>query len=251
MARQIAQVPITGTLDDITFYMTEESGFLARMKTSLDANRLKNDPRFEGSRRAYTEFGRASAGAGLLRRTMVIAGKELSDTRIVSRLTARLVSVTGTDTSNLKGERLLDNADLSGLVGFEWNKKQAWGGVCRFEPVCRIDAGSGMMEVAIPKLSKSSFTAPLGATHYELIMEGGGVCFGDDKTEGVAEHVTGGTGWKRLNTASPAQVLDGKVAVAEGRRLMVGVGVRFGEDVNGEVRALNRIGVAFFIGAVV
>src|SRR4051812_1716014 len=135
MARQIAQVPITGTLGDITFYKTTESGFLARMKTSLDAERLKNDPRFAGSKGAYTDFGKAGAGAGMLRKTMLTAGIQLSDTRIVSRLTAKLTAIIATDSVRMRGDRLLDEADFSGLVGFQWNKHQSLGRLCLFSPV--------------------------------------------------------------------------------------------------------------------
>lgn len=251
MARQIAQVPLTGTLGDITFYKTTESGFLARMKTSLDAKRLKNDAAFEGSRNAYAEFGRASEAAGLLRHTMLIAGHDLSDTRIISRLTGKLIGIIGTDSVHIKGERLLGDANLGGMVGFEWNKHQSLGGLCRFAPVYRIDAGKGLMEVELPKLSARSFSAPASATHYELIMEGAGLQFGDGKAQGKAEGVADSSGWSKLSATAASRVLTGTLSAVAGRRMVVGLGVRFGQEVNGVVNALaDKTGVAFLVGAV-
>jgi hypothetical protein len=246
MARQIAQVPVTGTLGDITFYKTTESGFLARMKTDLDAERLKNDPLFENSRKAYTDFGKAGAGAGLLRTAMLAAGRQLSDTRIISRLTGKLTGIIATDKLHLQGERQLDDADLSGLIGFEWNKHQSLGALCRFTPSYRIDKATGLMEIDIPALSVNSFKAPAGATHYELVLDGAGGSFTDKK----AVRATDTTGWNRLNATEPARTLRGSSAKTDGRWMMLGLGVRFGQEVNGKVDPLeDQTAVAFLIGA--
>src|ERR1043166_310133 len=171
MARQKGPVKIIGTLDDITFYKMGDSGYIARIKSSLDANRVKTDPNFELSRRASEEFGRASRGAKLLKLGLLWAGGHLSDTRIISRLTGKLRGIIQTDLTQMKGDRQLDNADLSGLVGFEWNKWQAFSTVCRVRPQFSIDAASGAMQVDMPQLEAGiNLRPPDGATHFELIM---------------------------------------------------------------------------------
>ena len=45
MARQNGLIKIKGTLDNVTFYKSID-GDMARMKTSVDAARIANDPAF-------------------------------------------------------------------------------------------------------------------------------------------------------------------------------------------------------------
>jgi hypothetical protein len=248
MARQIAQVPVTGTLGDITFYKTTESGFLARMKTDLDAERLRTDPKFAESRKAYADFGRAGAGAGLLRKTMIMAGYQLSDTRIISRLTGTLRGIISTDKVHAKGEMQLDDAELERLAGFEWNKHRPFGSLCRFSPAYRIDAATGLMEVDLPELDTRSFDVPEGASHYELIMEGAGVNFREKKGERVVDS----TGWVELGGIAPAaRTLNGTLSVTTWPKMLLGLGVRFGQEVNGQAYPLeDKSGMAFVTGLI-
>lgn len=247
MARQIAQVPVTGTLGDITFYKTTESGFLARMKTDLDAERLRNDPKFEESRKAYTDFGRAGAGAGLLRKTMITAGYQLSDTRIISRLTGKLRGIISTDKVHPKGEMQLDDAEVERLKGFEWNKHRSLSSLCRFSPAYRIEEESGLMEVELPQLGAASFNVPEAASHYELVMEGAGVNFGDKKGERVIDS----TGWVELSATAAARTLSGTLSLTTWRKKLLGFGLRFGQEVNGQIHPLeDTTARAFVVGAV-
>lgn len=64
MVRQTGLIKLKGTLDDVNFYKTKD-GNLVRMKTSVDAKRIANDPAFERSRENGKEFG-SSAASGIL-----------------------------------------------------------------------------------------------------------------------------------------------------------------------------------------
>ena len=66
MARQSGLIKLKGTLDNINFYKTKD-GNLARMKTSVDAKRIANDPAFERTRENGMEFGSAAGPGKLLR----------------------------------------------------------------------------------------------------------------------------------------------------------------------------------------
>src|SRR5215831_7543041 len=59
MARQIGDIKITGTVDDICFYQME-GDYYTREKSSLDSDRFHTDPVFEGSRRSSKRFGRGN-----------------------------------------------------------------------------------------------------------------------------------------------------------------------------------------------
>jgi len=59
MPKQIGDIKVTGTIDNINFYEMEGE-FYARKKTSLDKKRVTKDPAFANSRKASSNFGRAS-----------------------------------------------------------------------------------------------------------------------------------------------------------------------------------------------
>ncbi len=66
MARQSGLIKLKGTLDNVSFYKTKD-GDLARMKTSVDGDRIANDPAFIRTRENNSEFG-SSARSGKLTR---------------------------------------------------------------------------------------------------------------------------------------------------------------------------------------
>src|ERR1044072_9134059 len=106
-----------------------------------------SDPAFEPTLKERSEFGRGSLAANLVRSTMKIGGYELGDTRIYSRLTERLRKAIATDTLHEKGKRTLVGADLSPLVGFQWNKHKAFDKLYKGDPTCSIDDQTGLMEI--------------------------------------------------------------------------------------------------------
>src|SRR5690554_6866192 len=104
MARQSGLIKIKGTLDNVNFYKTKD-GDLARMKTSVDKDRIKNDPAFERTRENNAEFG-ASAKAGKLVRDGARAlAMTAADSRLVSRFTQVMTKVKNLDTTSVRGQR--------------------------------------------------------------------------------------------------------------------------------------------------
>ena len=69
MARQTGLIKIKGTLDNVNFYKTQD-GDLARMKTQVDADRIKNDPAYIRTRENNAEFGNSASAGKLLRDTI-------------------------------------------------------------------------------------------------------------------------------------------------------------------------------------
>ncbi|MFT3980036.1 MAG: hypothetical protein QM687_06165 [Ferruginibacter sp.] len=59
MAKQSGPVCVTGTIDGITYYK-RAGAWLARKKSSLDKERVLNDPAFANSRKESQVFGEAS-----------------------------------------------------------------------------------------------------------------------------------------------------------------------------------------------
>jgi hypothetical protein len=47
MARQKGVIKLQGQMGGVSFYKSQQDGFLAREKGGVDADRIKNDPNFE------------------------------------------------------------------------------------------------------------------------------------------------------------------------------------------------------------
>ena len=248
MGKQTGAHPIDGSINGINYYRTAESGLLVRKKSSLNKERVDTDPAFEESRKANKEFGRASSGSHLIRATMKKGGGELGDNRAYNRLTGLLRGAMATDVLHPKGERSLVDADLSRLVGFEFNKYQTFSKLYSGKVKFSIDAASGLMEADTPGINAAQdFDAPSSATHVQLILEGAGIDFGLE--EGVA--VSDTTKWLSLKRKYAVQTLSGTIAVRPGMKLVLGMGIRFGQETNGVVYELkNRLYRAFVFGAV-
>ncbi len=227
-----------GTVGGLTYYRSAEHGYLVRKKSNLDKKRVAKDPAFEKSRKSGDDFGRASAGCHLMRNTMRIAKEELGDKRSYNRLTRLLnSSIITTDTRHAAGERTLTDADLSGLVGFEWNEHRKFGDIYRGQVKFAIDAKTGLMEVDFTGMNgPKDFDVPKGATHVQLVLEGGGFDF--SLKEGVA--VSDASDWLTLKKKHPVQTLSARIPVKLGMRLVLCAGIRFGQESNGLVYELNN-----------
>ena len=69
MAKQIGDIIIVGTIDDITFYEMEGKGY-ARRKTSLTGKKVKKDPRFRRTMQSANRFGRGNQLASKVYRSL-------------------------------------------------------------------------------------------------------------------------------------------------------------------------------------
>jgi hypothetical protein len=69
MAKQIGDIIITGTIDDITFYQMDSQGY-ARKKSSLTGKRVKKDPRFKRTMESARRLGRGSQLASKVYRSL-------------------------------------------------------------------------------------------------------------------------------------------------------------------------------------
>ena len=65
MVRQTGPIKIVGTIDNINFYQ-REGEFYLRMKSSLDAKRVKSDPAFKKTMENASLLGKASKIASLV-----------------------------------------------------------------------------------------------------------------------------------------------------------------------------------------
>jgi len=178
MARQSGLIKLKGTLDNVNFYKTKD-GNLARMKTSVDAKRIANDPAFERTRENGKEFG-SSAGSGkLLRDAVRPMAMNASDGRVTPRLTQIMTVIKNLDTISDRGKRVVaigiqDPAGVATLKDFDFNKGAIMGSIL-YKPFT-VDTVTG--EIVITDLvPQMDVEWPQGATHIQLTAGFAGIDF--------------------------------------------------------------------------
>ncbi len=237
MARQTGIIKLKGTLDDISFYKSSD-GHLARTKGGVDANRIANDPAFQRTRENGSEFGRAGKAGKLIRNSIRVLLQNAKDRRVVSRLTKDLVAVTKTDTVNPRGERTVQDGDLSGLLNFEFNFNGKLASTLFAPFVAAFDRVSGNADVTLAAFSPTvRIAAPTGTTHFNIVMGAAEVDFANESfvfetaSSGILPYTAADTAPIALNAALTANSVLPIIEV---------VGIEFYQEVNGEMYPLKN-----------
>lgn len=169
MARQTGLIKLKGTLDNVSFYKTKD-GNLARMKTSVDAKRIANDPAFERTRENGAEFGSSASSGKVLRDAIRPLLQNASDPRVVSRLTKIMTHIKNLDGTSVRGARnvgvgIATPTAKALLKGFNFNKEAILGSIL-YNPQS-VDPATGIISIngLVPI---NEMAIPQGATHISL-----------------------------------------------------------------------------------
>lgn len=169
MARQKGLIKIEGTLDEITFYKTQD-GHLAKTKSGVSGDRIASDPAFARTRENVAEFVNSAQAGKTLRatvRTMMLAA---SDNRVTSRLTKLMAAIKNLDSVSARGERtvavgIINIPAKELLKGFNFNNRAILSSIL-FAPFT-VNIGTGVIDFpAFTPLNDVTF--PEGATHLTL-----------------------------------------------------------------------------------
>ncbi|HEV8513435.1 MAG TPA: hypothetical protein VGQ59_09160 [Cyclobacteriaceae bacterium] len=231
MARQKGIIKLQGQIGGVSFYKSQEDGFLAREKGGVDADRIQNDPSFVRTRENMAEFGRAGAAVKLLRTSLRPLLIKMADSRMNSRLTAEMLKVIQADATNTRGQRNVIDGEAELLQGFEFNNNAKFYSTFFAPFTASIDRAAGALKVDVPAFTPANMiAAPQGATHGKLTAAGVEVDFE--------------TGIYVANMASTAEIVLGpqnEAAVALGNAvtpasthpLFIAFGIEFFQQVNG------------------
>lgn len=177
MAKQKGILPIEGTIGNITFYRSGD-GYLIREKGGISGDRIANDPRFQRTRENGSEFGRAGNNGKLIRTAFRTLLQNVSDARMVARLTQVLMAVIKSDGTNARGERTIQDGNLSLLKGFDFNGSGPLG-TTLFAPFnTGIQRAQGECTIVFPPfVPQTMIAAPAGATHFKLVCAAAAIDF--------------------------------------------------------------------------
>lgn len=237
MAKQTGIIKLKGTIGDISFYKSSD-GHLARAKGGVDANRIATDPAFQRTRENGSEFGRAGKGGKVLRNSIRILLQKAKDKRVVSRLTAALLKVVKSDTTNARGERTIQDGNFSLLEHFEFNINAKLASTLFTNFRTTFDRVSGDGKLLVSKFVPTvSIAAPSGATHYNLSLCTAEVDF-DNETFTSEIDETGVVPYDTVETAN-LEITTSTNANSILPILQV-VSIEFYQEVNGEMYSLKN-----------
>lgn len=157
---------------------------------------------------------------------------------MVSRLTQKVRELIGMDDTSGRGDRVVDKANIAGLLGFNFNLGAGIGQSLFFQ--YGVAAAGADVTMNIPALNPATdIAAPQGATHFELLYGASALNFeAGTYTQGV---VATPLGILALN--SPALVNKTVVTsfpVAPAANEVVVVGINFYQQLNGQMYPLNN-----------
>ena len=237
MAQQKGIIKLAGTIGNITFYKTKD-GYLAKEKTSLDAARIATDPNFIRTRENGVEFGHAAKVGATLR--LVFRGIILNskDSRMVSRLTQRMVAVVYADVTSTRGLRNVMDGETELVEGFQFNVNAPLSTTFFAPYTPTIDRVTGILKVDVPSFIPANMvTAPNGTTHYKLISSGASIDFETNVSavDAVASALLPFNG-----VATAVLALTNTVTLASIHPLFLLFGIEFYQEVNGSYYLLKN-----------
>jgi hypothetical protein len=237
MARQKGIIKLDGTIGDITFYKSKD-GYLAREKGGIPADRIANDPAFQRTRENGAEFGRAGKAGKVLRNAIRALLQNASDSRMVSRLTQKMVEVIHEDITNTRGQRNVIDGEAELLAGFEFNINGKLGTTLYAPYTVTIDRVAGTIAANIPAFVPANMiAAPGGATHFKIVSAGAEVDF-ENESFVAATQATAILPWDANATA--VINLSNAVTANSAHPLFLMLGVEFYQEVNGQMYPLKN-----------
>ena len=237
MAQQKGIIKLDGTIGGITFYKSKD-GYLAREKGGVSGDRIANDPNFQRTRENGAEFGRAGKAGKILRTSLRALLQNASDSRMVSRLTQKMVKVIQMDAVNPRGERNVIDGEAELLLGFEFNINGKLGTTLYAPFTTSIDRPTGVLSVDVPSYIPSNMiAAPGGTTHYKIISAGVDVDF-ENETYVVDSNSSAILPWDAV--PSLALALTNTVTLASTHPLFLALGIEFYQEVNGTMYPLKN-----------
>ena len=237
MAKQKGIIKLDGTIGGITFYKSQD-GYLAREKGGVSADRIANDPNFQRTRENGEEFGRAGKAGKLLRNAIRAMLQNASDSRMVSRLTQKMVEVIQEDTTNPRGLRNVIDGEAELLEGFEFNISGKLGTTLYAPFTATIDRVAGTLTANIPAFVPiNMLAAPGGSTHFKIVSAGAEVDF-ENETFVMDNQATAVLPWDA--TATAVINLANTVTANSTKPLFLALGIEFYQEVNGQMYPLKN-----------
>ena len=251
MAKQIGIFKVSGTLDNTTFAATK-NGNIAKVKTTLNGQRIKTDPAFKMTQENFTEFGRAAKAGKTLRNPIAPLLKPAKDSLMTSRMLKSLLAVIKSDTTNPRGQRTLQAGNVQLLKGFEFNSGAELSSILLAPYTTSIQRAAGTLTLNIPSfIPANMIKAPVGATHFKIVSAG---IEADFMNEVGSSDMNSSAVLPLDQNATAALNLVNTVTANSTYTEVLVAGIQFFQHVNGvdyqiEDKAFNALSIVDILGA--
>lgn len=237
MATQNGIIKIKGTIGDLTFYRSKD-GHMVREKTSVNADRIANDPAFSRTRENGKEFGAACKAGKLLRNAIKPLLQSAKDSRVTSRLSKEMMKVIKADATSTRGERNVIDGELELLTGFDFNLAAKLGATLYAPFAATIDRVTGNVVLNIPSFTPAQMiSGPAGATHFAIVSAAGEIDF----TNMVYDNSILNTAALPLDETATAVINQSHTLAANSTHpLVLLAGIQFMQEVNGTMYPLKN-----------
>lgn len=171
MAKLVGSFLFTGSIDNLTAYKRRDSDkIIVRKKGGPSKERIKNDPKFDLTRRTNKEFGgRALAGRFIMQG--IIPYKSLGDYNVAGPITALVKPLQELDTKNSLGQRsVLISANARLLEGFNISRHNPFDSVIINPLHFSLSKETGQATIEIPAMLPGiNFMAPGNFPLYKIV----------------------------------------------------------------------------------
>jgi hypothetical protein len=237
MGKQLSILEIKATLGQLNFYKSED-GFLVRRKSGLDKTKILTDSSFQRTRENMSEFAGAAHAGKLLRESVISLMTLAKDSKVTSRLQKSLMLILKGDTASIRGQRKVQNGDVTLLTGFNFNRHAKLSVVFNPPYTTAVDRVAGTLSVSIPSFQPDlMIAAPEGATHFKIVSAGSEVDFVNN-TSVTDLQSSAILPWDSTPTTLIA--LSSSVSAGSVQPLFIHLGVQFFEQINSNYYPLKN-----------
>jgi hypothetical protein len=248
MPKQISPiVKIKGKIDQLNFFESQD-GYMVQKTAKFNKEKYLTSETYDLTRRNAGEFGIAGKAARVFRDAWIAQIGRAADNRLMSRILKSMISVLQTDSTGTYGSRRVENGNLAGLVGFDFNLALPLRAVSRVEAPISLSRATGQVTVSLPSyIPRQEIVAANGATHYSFFMAAATIDFFEG-TAYTAQAESANLPWGTAPTV--ASTLQVTLPGASTSPIFVIMGVEFKKIVNADTFRFSKNEAALQVLAV-
>lgn len=164
MAKQVGELKLTGTLDNLVFYKKGNEYFV-KSKPKPIGKKYHKDPKYARQRANNELFVKSVMANKLLRDSL---GPVLSS--IISVPVGQITKMFRQYYGIHQFEDEPGNEDLSFFKGFHLSEKRRIDSILSWPILSSLDRNSGHFRIIMPELNDCSIRAPKDATHFQVTI---------------------------------------------------------------------------------
>ena len=171
MAKFRSLFRVSGDIGDVNFYEKDGQKYM-RQTTSLDKDRIANDPAFQRTRENNREFSGAAAAGKSLRLGLSSVLKRFADNRFGARLLRTFKKVQRGSVTGARGQRPVEvMPQRSKLVGQSLHRESLLSAIftAPFTLTPSVSRNSVTLDIPVFDID-TQVTAPQGATHFKMVL---------------------------------------------------------------------------------